>query len=126
MEASNFNAIDDPVKLYDHTVSTADAMRQKLSKAIILQKAEATDLAISDPVLTTYDAVSHCNYMPEFINLLDEYLERGFNLQFLTGINIRSPGKVVHRLPMNDALVIPVTAIQHVRASVVLQRVSLI
>ncbi|RYG61172.1 MAG: hypothetical protein EON60_04500 [Alphaproteobacteria bacterium] len=125
MESSNFNAIDDPVKLFDHTVSTADAMRQKLSKAIILQKAEASDLAISDPVLTTYDAVSHCNYMPEFLNLLAEYLERGFNLQFLTGFHVRTPGKVVHRLPLNDALVIPIAAIQHVRASVVLQRVAL-
>ncbi len=125
MQASNANAIDNPITLLEHTTAEAIKMREKLSKAILLQKAEATDLAWSDPVWTTYPAVSTCNNMPEFLQLVREYFLRGFNLQLVTGLRIRTPSPIIGHLPMNNDLVIPTQAIQHVTTAVMLQRASI-
>lgn len=125
MESANLNAIDNPDQLFQHALTEAEAMRQKFTKTILTQKAGTNDVAVTDPVLVTYPALSICTYLPEFVRLISEYLERGFDLKWIMSLHIQTPGKLYERLPLTESLVLPLDALPPLRASLTLRRTGL-
>ncbi len=122
MLPSNSNAIDDPQTLLEHATEKAPIMRNHLSRSILTNAAGATDYIMSEPVLVTYFAFSLCHYLPGSKALVDEYLSRGFDLTWILGLQIRTPGPLLEHPPLHDNLVLSLDALPPVRASLLLRR----